>query len=232
MSPATGKSQGRYLSALRFRALTRVYDPAIRWTTREATFKRRLLEQAAPAADSRVLDLGCGTGTLAIMLKRTQPDAAVIGLDADPEILERARAKARRAGVEVQFDEGLSTELRYEDESFDLVLSTLFFHHLTGADKRRTAGEIGRVLRPGGELHVADWGRPADPLMRVLFGSVRLFDGFEQTRDNAAGALPEIFEGGGLGHATEADRLRTAFGTLAFYRARRPAAASAAAGAS
>jgi len=83
VSPATGKSQGRYLSALRFRALTRVYDPAIRWTTREATFKRRLLEQAAPAADSRVLDLGCGTGTLAIMLKRTQPDAAVIGLDAD-----------------------------------------------------------------------------------------------------------------------------------------------------
>jgi ubiquinone/menaquinone biosynthesis C-methylase UbiE len=218
------ESTDRYIPALRFRSLTRVYDPAIRWSTREATFKRRLLEQAAPAAGSRVLDLGCGTGTLAIMLKRAQPDAEVVGLDADPEILDRARAKARGAGVEVQLDNGFSTELPYEDGSFDLALSTLFFHHLTGKAKRETAGEIARVLRPGGELHVADWGRPADPLMRVLFGSVRLFDGFEQTRDNLAGALPAIFEHGGLEGAEETERLRTAFGTLALYRARRPSA--------
>jgi ubiquinone/menaquinone biosynthesis C-methylase UbiE len=214
----------RYLPALRFSALTRVYDPTIRWTTREATFKRRLLEQAALQPGQRMLDLGCGTGTLAIMAKQAQPEAVLVGLDGDPEILERARAKARRAGVELQLDHGFSTELPYEDESFDLVLSTLFFHHLTGADKRRTAGEIVRVLRAGGELHVADFGRPADPLMRVLFGSVRLFDGLDQTRDNAAGALPAIFEQGGLEGAEETERLRTAFGTLALYRARRPSA--------
>jgi ubiquinone/menaquinone biosynthesis C-methylase UbiE len=56
----------------------------------------------------------------------------------------------------VGFDRGFSTELPYEDESFDLVLSTLFFHHLTGADKRKTAAEVARVLRPGAELQVAD----------------------------------------------------------------------------
>lgn len=216
-------SADRYIPALRFHALTRLYDPAIRWTAREATFKRRLLEQAAPRAGGRVLDLGCGTGTLAIMVKRAQPRAEVVGLDADPEILERARAKASDAGVEVQLDRGLSTELPYEDESLDVVLSTLFFHHLTGADKRRTANEIARVLKRGGELHVADWGRPSDPLMGALFvGTVRLFDGLEQTRDNADGALPRIFEQGGLETALETDRLRTAFGTLALYRARKP----------
>jgi ubiquinone/menaquinone biosynthesis C-methylase UbiE len=217
----------RCLPALRFSALTRVYDPAIRWTTREATFKWRLLEHAALQPGQRVLDLGCGTGTLAIMAKQARPEAVLVGLDGDPEILERAGAKARRAGVELQLDHGFSTELPYEDESFDLVLSTLFFHHLTGADKRRTTGEIVRVLRPGGELHVADFGRPADPLMRALFGWVRLFDGFEQTRDNAAGALPAIFEQGGLEGAEETERLRTAFGTLALYRARHPGAGAA-----
>jgi ubiquinone/menaquinone biosynthesis C-methylase UbiE len=221
----SAKGPDRYIPALRFHFLTPLFDPLLRWTVREETFKRRLLAQAAPVAGSKVLDLGCGTGTLAIMMKRAQPDAEVVGLDADPEILERARAKAVQAGVEMHFDQGLSTELPYEDESFDLVLSTLFFHHLTAADTRRTAAQIARVLRSGGELHVADWGRPADPLMWVLFGSVRLFDGIEQTRDNAVGALPRIFERGGLEQAIETDQLRTAFGTLALYRARKPSTA-------
>jgi ubiquinone/menaquinone biosynthesis C-methylase UbiE len=214
-------SGARYLPALRFRALTRVFDSVVR-LTREGEFKKRLLDLADPRPGQRVLDIGCGTGTLALLVKEREPRARVVGLDADPEILERARAKAAEANVELQFDRALSTELPYEDESFDLVLSTLFFHHLTGDDKRRTASEIARVLRRGGELHVADWGQPADPLTRILFfGSVRLFDGIEQTRDNATGALPLIFEEGGLERATETDRFRTVFGILALYRADR-----------
>lgn len=212
----------RYIPALRFSALTRFFDPFIRLALPERRFKRRLLEQAAPEPGQRILDVGCGTGTLAILAASAQPKAEVIGLDADPEILTRARHKAEAGGAEVRFDQGFSTELPYEDESLDLVLSTLFFHHLAGADKRRTASEIARVLRAGGELHVADWGRPADPLMRILFSSVRIFDGLDQTRDNVAGALTDIFAGGGLEEATETDRMRTAFGTLALYRARKP----------
>ncbi|HET8592410.1 MAG TPA: class I SAM-dependent methyltransferase, partial [Solirubrobacterales bacterium] len=141
-----------YLPALRFPALTRVYDPLVRLTTREGHFKRLLIEQAAPMPGQRVLDLGCGTGTLAIELKRTEPGAEVAGLDADPEMLERARAKAEDAGVELGLDEGYSTELPYRERSFDLVLSTLFFHHLDPEPKRGTIVEIARVLRPGGEL--------------------------------------------------------------------------------
>lgn len=211
-----------YIPALRFHSLTRLYDPAIRLTTREATFKQRLVTQAGPRAGNRLLDLGCGTGTLAIKVKRSQPAVEVVGLDADPEILERAASKNSDAGVEVEFDRGFSTNLPYEDGSFDMVLSTLFFHHLTSAEKSQTASEVTRVLKPGGELHVADWGRPSDPLMWALFGLVRLGDGLEQTRANAAGALPQIFEKAGLEGATETDRLRTLFGTLALYRARKP----------
>jgi ubiquinone/menaquinone biosynthesis C-methylase UbiE len=212
----------RYVPALGLRALTGLYDPVVRLTTREGAFKSRLLERAGLQPGERVLDLGCGTGTLAIQAKRRQPDAEIVGLDGDPEVLGRARRKAAAAGVEVDFDEGYSTELPYGDSSFDVVLSTLFFHHLTGSDKRRTAGEVLRVLKPGGRLQVADWGRPADPAMRLLSTSIRLLDGFEQTRDNLAGSLPRIFDEAGLGDAAEVGRMRTAFGTLAFYRAARP----------
>ena len=214
-------SSREYLPALRFPALTRFFDPLVHFVMREDGFKRALVERAAPKPGQRILDLGCGTGTLAMMVKRAEPEAEVVGLDADPEILELAASKAEDAGVEVRLDRGLSTELPYEHDSFDVVLSSLFFHHLTGADKRRTAREVARVLRPGGELLVVDYGRPSDPLMRAAITTVRLFDGIEQTRDNVAGALPEIFEQSGLEQTSETDRFRTVFGSLSLYRARR-----------
>ena len=212
-----------YLPALRFSALTRIYDPVVRATSREGRFKEMLVEQAALADGQRILDLGCGTGTLAIQVKRRQPGAEVVGLDADPEMLGQARAKAEQADVELRLAEGMSDELPFEDGSFDRVLSTLFFHHLDPEPKRRTAREIARVLRRGGELHVADWGAPADPLMAAAFLSIRMLDGFENTADNVHGELPRIFEEAGLEHAEQTDRLRTVLGTLAFYRADRPA---------
>ncbi len=212
-----------YLPALRFPVLTGLYDPVARLATREGHFKGLLIRQASPSPGQRVLDIGCGTGTLAIELKRAVPGADVVGLDADPEMLKRAEAKASEAGTEIRFDEGYSTDLPYEDGSFDRVLSTLFFHHLDPGPKRRTVEEIARVLRPGGELHVADWGRPGDPVMAVASIGIRVFDGLENTRDNIRGALPEIFNGHGLAGAEETRRLRTFFGTLSFYRASRAA---------
>ena len=215
-------AEAGYLPALRFRFLTRVYDPVVRRTTREETFKRRLIDQARLRPGHRVLDLGCGTGTLAMMARGAEPGIEVIGLDADPEMLSRAQAKARRARLSVRFDEGRSDALPYEDRSFDRVLATLFFHHLTDQAKEATIREVARVLRPGGELHVADWGRPQDALMRVASWQIRLLDGHEPTESVIAGALPDLFEAGGLGEAAVTERLRTAFGTLAFYRAGRP----------
>jgi ubiquinone/menaquinone biosynthesis C-methylase UbiE len=211
-----------YLPALRFSALTRLYDPVVRATTREGRFKQLLVEQAAPAAGQRILDLGCGTGTLAIQVKKREPGAELVGLDADPEMLAQARAKAERDGIELRLAEGMSDELPFEDASFDRVLSTLFFHHLDPEPKRRTAREIARVLRKGGELHVADWGKPADPVMAAAFLSIRLLDGFENTADNVHGDLPGIFEEAGLQGAEETDRIRTVLGTMALYRAAKP----------
>src|SRR4051794_22665248 len=124
-------ARDRYLPALRFHALTPAFDAVVGAVMREERFKAALLDQVDPIPGSRILDLGAGTGTLAIMAKQRQPQSEVTGLDADPEILERAVRKADQAGAAVSFDEGLSTELPYEDDSFDRVMSTLFFHHLS-----------------------------------------------------------------------------------------------------
>ena len=212
-----------YLPALRWRALTPLFDGVVRVTARERAMKERLLDQADVAPGNRVLDLGAGTGTLAILLKQRCPTAMVTGLDADPEVLARARRKAEDAQCEVHFVEGFSTELPFETESFDVVVSSLFFHHLMPDVKRRTLTEVERVLKPGGSLHVADWGKPRDPVMAALSLSIRAFDGFDVTAENLRGALPALFEQAGLENARERGRLRTTLGALALYSARKRA---------
>ncbi|HEX8054717.1 MAG TPA: class I SAM-dependent methyltransferase [Thermoleophilaceae bacterium] len=218
---AATRTDESYLPALAYDRLTPLFDAFVRWPMREQRFKTRLVEQARVGPGQRVLDIGCGTGTLAIMVKRGQPAAEVVGLDADPTILERGRAKVAASGLDVRLDQGMSFDLPYEDGSFDRVLSSLFFHHLKPGAKESTAREIARVLRPGGELHVADFGRPAGPVQAAAFAAVRRFDGDDETRDNMLGRLPGFFTSAGLADARVNGALRTMMGTLEFVSARR-----------
>ena len=205
----------RFIPALRFSRLTPLFDPVVALSTRERAFKSRVLEKARLASDDTVLDLGCGTGTLAVSAALSAPGATVIGVDADADILQRARSKARASGADIDFVQAFSTDLPYPDAHFDVVVSTLFFHHLSDADKHRTVTEVLRVLRPGGRLVVADLGRPQDPLMRLsVLASVQLLDGFEVTSANVAGELPRIIGDGGFAGVRVSDRLRTPIGTL------------------
>ena len=219
-------ASGDYKPALRFAALTSLFDPVVAAMSREQAFKRLAIEHAAIQAGDTVLDLGCGTGTLAIMAHADQPAAAYTGLDADPSILERARAKADAANAPVTFTDGLADELPYDQASFDVVVTTLFFHHLDDPTKRATATEILRVLKPGGRLVVADFGRPHDPLMRLAVGAtVQLLDGRATTSLNVAGRLPGLLRDAGLEPVEIADRLRSPTGTIDILVAQNPAAA-------
>jgi ubiquinone/menaquinone biosynthesis C-methylase UbiE len=122
------KSTPEYIPALGFQWLTGFYDPVIRWTIRESTFKGRLLEQARIEPGYWVLDLGCGTGTLALLIKSHHPSAQVIGLDADRKVLEIARAKAARAGLDIILGHGMAFELPYANNSVDrVVLNKLIY---------------------------------------------------------------------------------------------------------
>ncbi len=213
----------RYVPALGFRWLTPLYDTVLRVTTRERTFKQALLDQAGLAPGQDVLDLACGTGTLTLWAKQKVPGLRLAGLDGDADVLARARAKAQAAGVEIAFDEGLSTSLPYPDRRFDRVLSSLFFHHLDRDAKQRTLAQAFRVLKPGGELHVADWGRAANWLMRGAYFAIQLLDGFDNTADNVNGLLPDFVRAAGFTGVLEARRFSTMWGTLSLYRAAKPA---------
>ena len=149
-----------YCTAMGNDRLTPFYDLMARLGMRDRQLKGRVIDLALLAPGRRLLDLGCGTGTLVLMARRRHPGVTVIGLDGDPTILGIARRKAARAGIRVQLDEGMAYALPYADGSFDAVTATLMLHHLTRDQQLRTLAEVQRVLRPGGRLVVADFGPP------------------------------------------------------------------------
>ena len=186
-------------------------------TIREHLWRNALITSASLARGQRVLDVGCGTGTLLINAKQREPSLVVHGIDGDRGILERARKKAQGAGATIEFRTGMSFALPYPDGCFDLVLSSLFFHHLTTEAKRQTFGEMYRVTRTGGGIHIADWGVPQNALMRTLYLCIQLLDGFETTGDNARGLLPVLMEQCGFVNVQLVAQVATLFGTLAVH---------------
>jgi len=221
---ARGHGPHGFVPALGLQWLTRFYDPLVRLTLREDAIKGQLIEQARIAPGMDVLDLGCGTGTLAIMLKRACPAARIAGLDVDPEVLRIARDKIAQAGVEVTLHQGSAADPTLPPGSFDRVLTTLMLHHLTTDEKRATLAGVLRLLRPGGELHVADFGRPQNALMWIISQGVRWLDGGDRTEVNLSGRLPEIVREAGFIAVEETGTTMTPFGSLAFLRASAPEA--------
>ncbi len=212
-------AKNEYVPALGYRWLTPYYDAVVGATTRERTFKNALIRQADIQPGQHVLDLACGTGTLAIWIKEAYPQTDVTGIDGDTDILSIAVDKANRAGVSVQFSTAMSFDIPFPDAYFDRVLSSLFFHHLTWEDKIRTATDIYRILRTGAQLHVADWGKAENVTMRALYLFIQLLDGFTNTQDNVAGKLIDVFEFAGFVEVMQRQSFSTIFGTMALYSA-------------
>ena len=184
-----------YIPALSYRFLTPFYDFIQKYIVRDVRYKNLLIEQADIRAGQSVLDLGCGTGTLAIMVKQKHPSAEVSGLDADPDMLKVAQYKSSQIKAPVKFDVGFTNNLPYPNESFDRVLSSIMIHHLKTPDKKKTAQEVFRVLKPGGQLHIVDFGKPVTWYGKMLGPFLHRF---EEANDNIDGSLPLFFGEPGL----------------------------------
>jgi len=137
------------------------YDMLIWLVTlgRERAFREKMLRLAHLEPGESVLDVGCGTGTLAIAAKRqVGTTGTVYGVDASPEMIARAAKKAKKAGVKVVFNKGFAQSLPFPDAQFDVVLTTVMLHHLPRTARQELAVEIRRLLRPGGRVLAIDFG--------------------------------------------------------------------------
>ena len=212
-----GSQRRRFLPAAGHAWLLPFYDPLHRLLGGAAALGE-LAEQARLAPGQRVLDIGCGTGTLAIQMCAREPGVDVVGLDPDPQALARARAKADRAGASVTWQQGFADVLPFPDASFDRIFSSFMFHHLDAEVKRGALREVARVLRPGGSLHLLDFGGSGDH-SHGLIG--RLFHRSEHLRDNLEGRIPILMQEAGLQDAQQLDQRRTVFGAIAWHRGTR-----------
>ncbi len=210
------------MPVLRFGWLTPLYDLLVRGLLPERRFRAALLAGAGLQPGEKVLDFGCGTGTLLGMAVVAQPAAHYVGLDPDPQVLAIAGRKLQRAGAAaaVQLVPYDGARIPFPDAHFDKVLCSLVFCNLTPAGKAAALRELRRVLRPGGALHVVEWGRPAAFWVRPGFWLLRAVGGFVTTGDLAAGKLPGYLRETGFRQVGEERLTDTGFGTLYRYGGR------------
>lgn len=211
-----------YVPALRLHALTRFYDGVVSWSSAESRFRPTVVDLLAHAPGSHIVDLGCGTGSLSWMLAQRFPDRRISGLDLDERALKIAREKAIAGYDNVSFDRADARALPFADDSVDAVAACLFFHHLLPRDKVKTLKEVRRVLRSGGQLVVADWGRAHSPLSALGFMTVRILDGFSVTRDHTSDAFPARLSEAGFSDVTERAWFPAAVGTVRVWSAMKP----------
>lgn len=207
--------QHSYIPAAGHDWLLPFYDP-FNWLLGGNAIRTQLIELGSVSAGHRVLDIGCGTGALTILLKRHHPDAAIVGLDPDPKALTVARAKAERAGLSIEFVEGFADRLTFADGTFDRVFSSLMLHHLDAHTKIAALREVKRVLTPDGSLHVLDFGPPRSALTRAIGP---LLHNAGHVKDNIEGRIPAFMKNAGFSSAEEVAHRNTLIGSMAYYRA-------------
>ena len=194
-----------------------LYDPVVSFMG-AARAREELIKQASIQPNQRVLDLGCGTGTLVVLLKRKYPAAEIVGVDPDPKALQRAQKKIRRAGVAVQLDEGFADELPYEAGTFDRVLSSFMLHHLEEHEREKTLREVLRVLKPVGTFHLLDFAGGEDKAPGRLG---RLVNSHARLEDNSQQRILQLLRRAGFTNAEKVKDGSMLFGLLptAYYQA-------------
>ncbi|MEU6560448.1 class I SAM-dependent methyltransferase [Nocardia nova] len=198
------------------------YDSVVA-LTRERLWRALAVMYVAPRPGELIVDVGCGTGSSTLLVARVEPRANIVGVDPDPAVLAAARRKGEAAGAAVRWCEGMGDRLTEVSGpgTVDTVLSSLVLHQCPLAVKRAILASMYEVLRPGGRLVIADYGRQRTPLMRTAFRIVQFADGKADTQPNADGVLPDLMCDTGFHDVREAEVVSTVSGSVSIYVARR-----------
>ena len=208
MDAGASEGQRTYIPAATYDWLLPLYDVFAKLIGSEAAH-RQLVDQADIEPGHHVLDIGCGTGNLTLLVKHHHPKAEVVGIDPDPKALARARRKAEERGSAVRFDRGFADELPYAEASFDRVFSAFMLHHLALDVKEKTLREARRVLRSGGAFYALDFAGTSG-IIAHLFRHAHLGD---QHR------IPALMRDAGFAEVTELAPRDTILGRVSYWRA-------------
>jgi ubiquinone/menaquinone biosynthesis C-methylase UbiE len=217
---ALTKSERPFLPAAGHDWFLPIYDPLTRVLGFDAV-RRALLDQAGLQPGHSVLDVGCGTGTLAVLIKRLHAGVNVIGVDPDARALARAERKAKRAKAAVRFDRGFGDALGYPNSRFDRVFSSMMFHHLSRDEQPRLLREIRRVLKPGGRLEFVDF---AGADAHTHRGLGRLIHSHQRLQGDTPERIVGLMAAAGFAVAHMTRTQRTLFGRVAFFQGVAPRA--------
>ena len=218
-------TQTTHTPPLGFAALTPLYDRVIGTMTREAVWRTHLVGHIGAKEGESILDVGSGTGSLAIAVTAAAPGCIFRGIDPDAAAVEIARRKAGLAGSTATFELGNFGGPNGSGEAVDKITSSLVLHQVPLAEKRRLLRAMFDGLKPGGRLFIADYGLQPTFIMRLAFRvTVQLFDGKRDTQPNADGILPMLIHEAGFGNVSLLEEIDTATGRIAIMRAENPSA--------
>jgi ubiquinone/menaquinone biosynthesis C-methylase UbiE len=187
---------------------------------KERQFREKTMDYMDFSPTDRILDVGCGTGSLTILAaRRLTPPGEAVGIDAAPRMIAIAREKAEREGVPASFRVMVAERLAFADAHFDVVVNSMFCHHVDRELKEQAFAEMFRVLRPGGTLVTADIDRPTTPMGWLTGWAGRWLLMQPELEDNLRGELPAIMTAAGFAELTRRDHL---FGLVSFFTAKRP----------
>lgn len=207
-----------YKLAIRWHWLTKYYDFLVANLMREKRFKGLLVKQFHNQNPQNILDIGCGTATLTILMQKHYPKAQMTGLDGDESILAIAQKKMKQENFAFEFVKAMSYSMPFAENTFDVATSSIMLHHLSDSDKIKTLTEAHRVLKPNGEINIADWGKASNFMMRTLFHIIQLLDGYDTTTSNVQGRIPEFMQKAGFRDVKEVSKINTVLGTVSLYQ--------------
>lgn len=211
------QTRGRHLNHV-----AGLYDPLIEKMSlgRERRFREKTLAVMDINPHDQILDIGCGTGSLTILIDQHLSDKGlVVGIDAAPRMIKIARKKSARAESRATFATEVAEKLDFKDSSFDIVVNSMFTHHIDRELKQLAFAEMFRVLKQGGHLYTVDIDKPTTVLAAIIGWTSRYILFQPELEDNLNGRLPDFIREAGFRDVSRREHL---YGMVSFYTARKP----------